>query len=95
MRPAAVYVGVDADDKVIYCGSGYDPPARWEDHRSKPWARYVAYWEVIAWRPNRAAAYWLERRLIRAWRPWCNLADNPHGPLWGRLSHLRARRKPR
>lgn len=93
MRPAAVYAAFDHDGQVIYLGSAYRPADRWAHHRRHaPWAAYAHHWDVVAWYPNRAAAYLAERRHIRLLRPWANQADNPHTPLHTRLRHLRPRR---
>ena len=75
-RPAAVYRLYAADGTLLYIGSSYNPDARCEVHRRRPWWREVAR-RTEEWHPFRGAAYWAETKAIRIESPKFNRAGTP------------------
>lgn len=95
-RPAAVYRLYDAEGKVLYIGSSYDPDARYRAHREKAWGQRIAR-RAIKWCGDRETAYREEAAAILAENPPCNQygkIDPPDSPAILRrneLSRLRER----
>lgn len=75
-RPAAVYRLWDAEGRLLYVGSAYDPEERAKAHRRTEWGPLVAR-RTDEWHPSREAAYDAEALAIAAEGPAHNVAGTP------------------
>lgn len=75
-RRAAVYRLYDAEGKLLYIGSAYDPAHRSLDHSKTSWWPRVARRED-EWHESRAAAYIAETAAIWSEGPEANVKSTP------------------